>query len=293
MYSGPAGRQVDPGEHRVVNMLPVLPRQIVVSAIRNSHTARANRCVCNHKQSQCQGKLLCLQSVTLPGQIVVSAITVTLPGQIVVSAFTNSHTARANRCVCNHKQSHCQGKSLCLQSQTVTLSGQMVVSAITNSHTVRANCVCNQSHCHGKSLCLQSQTVTLPGQIVVSAFTNSHTARANCVCNQSHCQGKSLCLQPQTVTLPGKSLCLQSQTVTLPGQIVVSAITNSHTAQHSIAQPLITQRSSRVRIPLTPGFFSRSSHTSDFKIGTPVAILPGAWCYRVSAGTGLPGVSML
>ena len=49
-----------------------------------------------------------------------------------------------------------------------------------------------------------------------------------------------------------------------------------------------------------PGFesclrrdFSGSSRTSDFKIGTPVATLPGAWRYRVSAGTGWPGVSIL
>ena len=34
--------------------------------------------------------------------------------------------------------------------------------------------------------------------------------------------------------------------------------------------------------------FSWSSHTSDFKIGTPVATLPGAWRYRVSPGTGWP-----
>ena len=39
--------------------------------------------------------------------------------------------------------------------------------------------------------------------------------------------------------------------------------------------------------------FSGSSHTSDSKIGTPVASLPGAWRYRVSAGTGRPGVSIL
>ena len=49
-----------------------------------------------------------------------------------------------------------------------------------------------------------------------------------------------------------------------------------------------------------PGFesrlhrdFSGSSHTSDLKIGTPVATLPGAWRYRVSAGTGQPSVSIL
>ena len=36
--------------------------------------------------------------------------------------------------------------------------------------------------------------------------------------------------------------------------------------------------------------FSGSSHTRDLKTGTPVATLPGAWRYRVSAGTGRPGV---
>ena len=39
--------------------------------------------------------------------------------------------------------------------------------------------------------------------------------------------------------------------------------------------------------------FSGFSHTSDLKIGTLVATLPGAWCYRVSAGIGRPGVSIL
>ena len=41
------------------------------------------------------------------------------------------------------------------------------------------------------------------------------------------------------------------------------------------------------------GIFSGSSHTSDLKIGTPVATLLGAWRYRVSTGTGRPGVSIL
>ena len=40
-------------------------------------------------------------------------------------------------------------------------------------------------------------------------------------------------------------------------------------------------------------FFPGSSHTSDLKIGTPVATLPGAWRYSVSAGTGWPGVSIV
>ena len=45
--------------------------------------------------------------------------------------------------------------------------------------------------------------------------------------------------------------------------------------------------------PACAGIFSGSTHTSDSKIGTPVATLPGAWRYRVSAGTGQPGVSIL
>ena len=41
------------------------------------------------------------------------------------------------------------------------------------------------------------------------------------------------------------------------------------------------------------GDFFRSSHTCDLKIGTPVATLSGAWRFRISAGTGWPGVSIL
>ena len=37
--------------------------------------------------------------------------------------------------------------------------------------------------------------------------------------------------------------------------------------------------------PVSNGFFSGSSHTSDLKIDTQVATLPRAWRYRVSAGT--------
>ena len=41
------------------------------------------------------------------------------------------------------------------------------------------------------------------------------------------------------------------------------------------------------------GILSGSNHTTDVTIGTPVATLPGAWRYRVSAGTGWPGVSIV
>ena len=39
--------------------------------------------------------------------------------------------------------------------------------------------------------------------------------------------------------------------------------------------------------------FSGLSHTSDLKIGTLVATLPGTWRYRVSVGASRPSVSIL
>ena len=45
--------------------------------------------------------------------------------------------------------------------------------------------------------------------------------------------------------------------------------------------------------PFCHGFFSRSTRTSVLKTGTPVAVLPGPWCCRVSAETGWTGVSIL
>ena len=57
---------------------------------------------------------------------------------------------------------------------------------------------------------------------------------------------------------------------------------------HSLVSLVVRASASRAE---DPGF--ESSHTSDLKIGTPVATLPGAWRYRVSAGTGRPYVSIL
>ena len=45
--------------------------------------------------------------------------------------------------------------------------------------------------------------------------------------------------------------------------------------------------------PACARIFPGSSHTSDLKIGTPVATMPCAWHYRVSAEAGWPGVSIL
>ena len=48
-----------------------------------------------------------------------------------------------------------------------------------------------------------------------------------------------------------------------------------------------------VRFPLAPCGFFRLNHTIELEMGTPVAVLPGNWCYRVSAWTGWLGASIL
>ena len=53
------------------------------------------------------------------------------------------------------------------------------------------------------------------------------------------------------------------------------------------------KRKVRSSNPACDGVFTGSSHTSDLKIGTTLATLPGAWHHRVRAGTGRPGVGIL
>ena len=53
------------------------------------------------------------------------------------------------------------------------------------------------------------------------------------------------------------------------------------------------ERQTQGSIPACARIFPGSSHTSDFKVGTPVATMKGTWRHRVSALTGWPGVSIL
>ena len=66
------------------------------------------------------------------------------------------------------------------------------------------------------------------------------------------------------------------------------------TADPQTATSLVPLGSSREEDSGVESRLSRgSSHTNDLKISTPTATLPGAWRYRVSAGTGWPDVSTL
>ena len=84
--------------------------------------------------------------------------------------------------------------------------------------------------------------------------------------------------------------------VYLGGRICSNNTSCFHTADRLVG--LVVRRPPRERKirgsnPACAGICSGSSHTSDSKIGTPVATLSGAWRYRVNAGTGRPGVSIL
>ena len=56
---------------------------------------------------------------------------------------------------------------------------------------------------------------------------------------------------------------------------------------------VVKASASRAEDPACTKIFPGLSHTSDLKFGTPVATLPGAWRYRVSAWTGRSDVSIL
>ena len=95
--------------------------------------------------------------------------------------------------------------------------------------------------------------------------------------------------------LPSPPLCSS------PSRNIVNKIVqdvNSHHPNHHRLAGLVRKASDSGAED--PGFesrlrrdFSWSSHTSDLKTGTLVAIQPGAWHNRVSAGTGGPSVSIL
>ena len=103
-----------------------------------------------------------------------------------------------------------------------------------------------------------------------------------------------------TLSVAGTSISQQSPSVQT-GQSVSEGHTypGSSPAQshHRLAGLVVKSSASGAE---DPGFesrlrrdFSGSSHTSDWKISTPLATLPGAWHCRVRAGTGRPDVSIL
>ena len=115
---------------------------------------------------------------------------------------------------------------------------------------------------------------------------NNNNNKADSYIIQQFCvAGWLLKTSKQTASIPQGRICLDNckcchlRQYRLVGLVVKASVSGAEDPRFE----------SRVR----RDFFSGSSHTSDFKIGTPVATLPGAWRDRVSAGTGRPGVSLL
>ena len=93
-------------------------------------------------------------------------------------------------------------------------------------------------------------------------------------------------------------VCICSVFVSLSRSVCLSLLTSVSVSLSDRLVGLVVRRPPRKRKvrgsnPACAGIFPGSSHTSDLQIGTPVATLPGAWRYRVSTGTGRPGVSIL
>ena len=115
--------------------------------------------------------------------------------------------------------------------------------------------------------------------------------------------GSGICILCMLLVFLTYTCCFRSASLPLSAALVVFSFillclcVVGFCVSHRLVGLVVNASASRVE---DPGFESRlrrdfpgSSCTSDLKIGTPVATLPGAWCYRVSAGTGWPGVSIL
>ena len=93
-------------------------------------------------------------------------------------------------------------------------------------------------------------------------------------------------------------VCFRFSSVLVCTQDVIAALGKDSTRSVDRLVGLVVRSPPRERKmpglnPACAGIFSGLSHTSDLKIGSPVAALPGAWRYRVSTRTGRPGVSIL
>ena len=101
----------------------------------------------------------------------------------------------------------------------------------------------------------------------------------------------SLCSPPisSTAILP---FCSQPR---LPGVCCLPVTFDLPLLHHRLIGVVVKARAADAGFDsrLRRGDFSGSGHTSDLGIVPPVANLPGAWRYRVSAGTGWPGVNIL
>ena len=119
--------------------------------------------------------------------------------------------------------------------------------------------------------CNQQQAVLIINASCPKSVHEIKSSSHNCLAaiNQSPCTG----LTPHSPS--GSMTCITH----LTGLVVKASASRAEDEEFD----------SRLR----RGDFSESSHTSDLKIGTPVAILPFAWRYWVSAGTGWPVVIIL
>ena len=113
-------------------------------------------------------------------------------------------------------------------------------------------------------------------------------------------QLRQICVLPHRQRSCGKKLTIAQCTDLRPTSSAAPVTPGAKQGRRycgRLVGPVVKVSASRAADPefdsrLRRGDFSGSSHTSDFELGSPVATLPGAWRYRVSAGTGWPGVSI-
>ena len=135
----------------------------------------------------------------------------------------------------------------------------------------------------------------IPSRNPLDVLRQDHHAVKRCVIASSLREGKPWLIKPGQRMLfsLGRRIVYERETRTRKPTTKPDALSQWRTMEVQRNYVTLTNEKKKKKNPACAGIFSGSSHTSDFKISTPVATLPGAWHYRVSAGTGRPGVSTL
>ena len=224
------------------------------------------------------------------------------PGSVLVSTVVKTHAlplgkARVSPCV-HGCQNTCptigesQGQSLCSLSRRHMpyhwgKPGSVLVSMAVKTHALPlgkarvspcVHCCQDTSYHWGK-----------PGSVLVSIIPKTHALPIPLgTAGVSPFVFYYQCTRLTTMESHGQSLCLCSQGTCLTTRPPMQLHLIGLVVKASTLGAEDPRFKSRLRQD-----FSKLCHASDFKIGTPVATLSGAWRYRVSSGTGWPGVSIL
>ena len=280
----------------------------------NMFRCQGSNIVLQHNMFRCQGSNIGLQHNMFRCQ-----------GSNIGLLQHNMFRCQGSNIVLQHNVFRCQGSNIVLQHNVFRCQGSNIVLQHNMFRCQGSNIGLqhNMFRCQGSNIVLQQNMFRCQGSNIVLQHNMFRCQGSNIVLqhNMLRCQGSStVCLQNTernmtyacVTVLVNLTNSYDKQDI-MPEMVELAKFAKQHVPEEHemVCVPLVfsaslcpsataslARRPPRERKvpgsnPACAGIFSGSSHTSDLKIGTPVATLPGVWRCRVSTGTGRPGVSIL